>query len=193
MTDATREIKKQLRCDMLTKRRSLPTAWVTAQSEVIAATFSTWPIYLSAATVMFYLSMPDEPQTEQIILDALGRGKKVCVPLLGKTFGEMAAAWITDLDSLMTGRLGLKMPDPERSCIVAPADIDLIVVPGVAFDSRGNRLGMGAGYYDRFLEQKERCTLLGLAWSCQNIDKVPSEPHDIRMHYLLTEKGLLSY
>jgi 5-formyltetrahydrofolate cyclo-ligase len=183
--------KQRLRLDMLKARRSLSAAAVAAGSERIAAHFCAWPAYLSAATVMFYLAMPDEPQTDRMISDALARGKQVCVPLLKASYGEMAAARIENLDDLITGRLGLKMPDPARARIVAAAAIDLVVVPGVAFDPSGNRVGMGAGYYDRFLVEN-RGILVGLAWSSQVTGNLLCDGHDIRMHYLLTEGGFLT-
>lgn len=186
------EIKQQLRRDMREKRRSLSPQAVAAGSEQMAALFCSWPVYRKSATVMFYLAMPDEAQTEGMIRDALAKHKRVCVPLLGKKYGEMTAAEITGLDDLVTGKLGLKMPDPDKAQIMPPAAIDLVVVPAVAFDRSGNRLGMGAGYYDRFLPQAPRCIRLGLAWQFQLVDSLPAEDHDVRMQYLLNEGGFLS-
>ena len=101
----------------------------------------------------------------------------------------MSAVGIASLDELVVGKYGLKMPRRDKITFVAPDAIDVIVVPGVAFDWSGNRLGMGAGYYDRFFP-KTRCgVLLGLAWGFQVIEKVPGEVHDVRMQYLLTEEG----
>jgi 5-formyltetrahydrofolate cyclo-ligase len=138
---------------------------------------------------MFYVAMPDEAQTELLISDALKRGKRVYVPLLGEKYGEMSAAGIASLDELVVGKYGLKMPRRNKIIAVAPDAIDVIVVPGVAFDRSGNRLGMGAGYYDRFFP-KTRCdVLLGLAWEFQVVEEVPGEVHDVRMQYLLTEEG----
>ena len=84
------------------------------------------------------------------------------------------------------------MPKPDSEILGAGASLDLIVVPGVAFDRTGNRLGMGAGYYDRFFSRTSHSVRLGLAWDCQVVTAVPCEPHDIRMHYLLTETGIIA-
>lgn len=192
MQGALQEAKKRLRRDMLGRRRNLSAAEKAARSEQIANWFCAWPIYRASRTIMLYLEMPDEPQTELMIRDALSRGKRVCVPLLGKTYGEMAAAEITSLDDLIIGKLGLKMPNPDKARLVLATDIDLVVVPAVAFDRDGNRLGMGAGYYDRFLEQNHDSVLLGITWTCQLADNIPCEEHDIQMQYLLTEEGFLS-
>lgn len=192
MNGALQEAKQQLRRELRGKRRGLSVAQVAARSKQIAGHFCFWPFYQGARTVMFYLAMPDEPQTEAMIQDALRRGKRVCVPLLGEKYGEMTAALITSLDDLVTGKMGLKMPAPDKAEIISPADIDLVVVPAVAFDRDGNRLGMGAGYYDRFLTQSRDCLFLGITWACLLVDSLPHEEHDVRMQCLLTEEGFWS-
>ncbi|HMM21202.1 MAG TPA: 5-formyltetrahydrofolate cyclo-ligase [Selenomonadales bacterium] len=187
-----REEKKQLRQRMLTRRRGLPASAVLAGSAQIAAHLRDWPIYRRAGTVMLYLAMADEPQTEAMIEDARTAGKTVCVPMLRAEYGMMDAARIDGPDDLITGKLGLRMPDPAKAQLVSPGAIDLVVVPGVAFDAAGRRLGMGAGYYDRFLPQAERACRLGLAWSFQVAGAVPQGLYDVTMHYLLTEDGIIS-
>jgi len=166
-SDDVKKEKQRLRCDMRNKRSNLSPALVTEWSAQIADYFCAWPIYRQCESVMFYLAMKDEVQTDLMIKDALWRGKQVCVPLLGEKYGEMEAAGITSLDSLIVGKYGLKMPDPDRTKIIFPASIQMVVVPGVAFDREGNRLGLGAGYYDRFLPETVDSVLVGMAWSCQ--------------------------
>lgn len=192
MNRSLQEDKERLRRELLKKRRSLSAAEVASQSRQITGYFCCWPFYRGSKTVMFYLAMPDEPQTEFMIRDALRCGKRVCVPLLGEKYGEMSAALITSLDDLVTGKLGLKMPDPGKTEIISPDQIDLVVVPAVAFDRAGNRLGMGAGYYDRFLVRSPGCILLGVAWESLIMEQIPAEKHDIRMRCLLTEEGFWS-
>lgn len=103
----------------------------------------------------------------------------------------MTVAEITSLDDLVVGKYGLKMPAPEKSKDISPASLNLVVVSAVAFDRAGNRLGLGAGYYDRFLPEAGNSVLIGLAWECQLTDTLPNEPHDVRMQYLLTENSLI--
>jgi 5-formyltetrahydrofolate cyclo-ligase len=184
------EEKQRLRSEIRKRRRDLSPEQVNAWSRLIAEHFCSWSIYRSCRTVMFYLATADEVQTDLMISDALGRGKTVGVPLLGEKYGEMTAAEITSLDNLLVGKYGLKMPDPEKSKCISPAS--LVVVPAVSFDRSGNRLGLGAGYYDRFLPEAGSSVLIGLAWECQLTGELPNEPHDVRMHYLLTESGLIS-
>jgi len=187
------EEKQQLRRDILARRRSLSATEIAAKSQKLAEYFCTWPSYQACETVMFYLAMPDEAQADLLIADALKQGKKVCVPLLGAKYGEMNAVEIVSLDDLSVGKFGLRAPDSNKAKIIAPSLIDLVVVPAVAFDRQGNRIGMGAGYYDRFLAQvRVNTVLLGLAFTCQLAENLPSEEHDIRMQWLLTEDGFSS-
>lgn len=191
LQESLQEAKQRIRCDMRKKRRNLSAAQVAVWSQQIAACFCSWPVYQECETVMFYLAMPDEVQTDLLILDALRRGKRVCVPLLGENYGEMSAVEITSLDNLTVGKYGLKMPDPQKSNPILPASIHMVVVPAVAFDRAGNRLGLGAGYYDRFLTEAATSVLTGMTWGCQLTDQIPTEQHDIKMHYLMTENGLI--
>lgn len=174
---------------MLAKRRQLDRQWVECASQKILELLRDCEQYRQAETIMLYLSMPDEPQTDEIIQLAWSQGKKVCVPHLTDKFGIMEAASIHSLDDLVIGRLGLRLPDPSRLSIVDPKSIDYILVPGVAFDRNGQRLGMGAGYYDRFLSRTQ-AKLTGMAWSFQVVSQVPVAEHDIVLDYLLTEEGI---
>lgn len=184
--------KTSLRRKMLTVRRALTTVTVEKNSQCIAQHLYNSILYQQAKTIMVYLSMPDEPQTEKIIFHAWKNGKSVCVPYLRETPGWMDAALIKDMSELTEGRFGLKVPDPNRVCFIAPKDIDLILIPGVAFDIFGNRLGMGGGYYDRFLPQTSSAVLMGVCWQSCVLTSLPTAKHDRSVHYLLTETGILN-
>ena len=189
--ESLKEEKQRIRSDMRQRRRSLSAPQVNIWSQQIADFVCSWPVYQKSETVMFYLAMPDEVQTDLLIRDALLRRKQVCVPLLGEKYGEMAAAGITSLDDLIVGKYGLKMPDPGKSKRVLPASINMVVVPGVSFDREGNRLGLGAGYYDRFLSEATQSVLVGMTYEFQIIDKIPNEEHDVKMHCLISETGIM--
>jgi len=189
-SEAIKEEKQRIRCEMRKLRRNLPESLVTSWSKQIADYFCSWSIYQQCKSIMFYLAMPDEVQTEQMIKDALRLGKQVCVPLLGEKHGEMTAAEITSIDELIVGKYGLKMPNQETARLILPSSIQMVVVPAVAFDRNGNRLGLGAGYYDRFLPKAINSVLIGMTWECQLANILPDEEHDIKMQYLMTEHGL---
>ena len=183
--------KQELRSEFLRIRRAAAPAQREIWNRRIAELFAGWLIYQQCRSVMFYVATADETATAGLIEDALHRGKQVYAPLLGTQYGEMSAAAIKRPQDLVVGKYGLKMPPPDSATLAARESIDLIVVPGVAFDRTGNRLGMGAGYYDRFFSRTRHAVRLGLAWDCQVVAAAPYEPHDIRMHYLLTDAGLI--
>jgi 5-formyltetrahydrofolate cyclo-ligase len=97
---------------------------------------------------------------------------------------------ILSLDNLQSARFGLLEPERDVGLMVEPDDLDLVIVPGVAFDRRGNRLGFGGGYYDRFFE---RCnaTRVGLAYAFQVVDDIPAEDHDVKIDWLVTEDEVI--
>ena len=184
--------KQELRSEFLRIRRAVAPAQREIWNCRIAELLMSWPIYQQCRSVMFYVAMADETATAGLIEDALQRGKQVYAPLLGTQYGEMSAAAIKRPQDLVIGKYGLKMPPPDSATLAVGESIDLIVVPGVVFDRTGNRLGMGAGYYDRFFSWTRHTVRLGLAWDCQVVAEAPREPHDVRMHYLLTEAGLIT-
>lgn len=188
MTDSCNG-KRQIRSRILDLRRGLAEGVRQQSFAHIMQALAEWPLFQRSRTLMTYLSMPDEVPADPLIELAICLGKRVCVPLLENTYGIMSAAQIQSLAALKTSKFGLRAPDSEHVKRVAPAEIDLILVPAVAFDRSGNRIGFGAGYYDRFLPQAVKAVFLGLAWECQITEEIPYEPHDVRMHYLLTEKG----
>lgn len=184
-------VKSVLRKSLLSVRRQLPQATVTAGSRAICENILAWPLFQAAKTVMGYLAMPGEPLLDELLSVAIEAGKTVCVPLMGPIYGSMEAAAITSLDELVPGRLGVRMPDPSCARILSPALIDLVLVPGVAFDAGGSRLGMGAGYYDRFLAMAPQASLVGIAWTMQLVTTVPQAEHDILMHWIVTEDRVI--
>lgn len=112
-------------------------------------------------------------------------------PVVSKT-GEMSFYKPARLKTWRKRSLGFREPDPETAELVDPScNISLFLIPGLAFDRRGGRLGRGKGFYDRFLSQK-RAFKVGVAWSCQiHEEDLPEEKHDIRMDAIVTEKFIL--
>ena len=184
-------MKEQLRLELLAKRRMLDKKFITIQSDKMAKQFYSWPLYQSAKVIMLFLSMPDEPQMMNIIEHAWRQGKTVCVPHMRQRFGVMDAARIDSMDGLVRGRFNLMVPDPTKLNLVNPGMIDLIVVPAVAYDYDGNRLGMGAGYYDRFIPHALKAVLIGAIWSIQLVDRVPTGQYDQSVNYLLMEDAII--
>lgn len=182
--------KNTLRQELLANRRALPAAWIAEHSATAIEHIACWPIFKESHSVMLFLSMPDEPQMDNLIRIALQQNKRVCVPALGSVYGQMEGAVIQGLDDLVVGKLGLRMPNIAKTSIINPTELDFILVPGVAFDIAGNRLGMGAGYYDRFLLRSSNALTAGIAWHFQLVSSLIAEEHDIPVNYIISEQEI---
>jgi 5-formyltetrahydrofolate cyclo-ligase len=145
--------------------------------------------FLSAKRLALYSPIRNEVATEQIFMAALRAGKRVFYP---RVSGEdLVFAAVSHLDQFVTGAFGVAEPISDHC--VGTADLDLIVVPGVAFSAPGFRLGYGRGYYDRKLESKSSETAsLGLAFDLQLCDLLPIEEHDQRLDFIVTETKFIS-
>ena len=137
---------------------------------------------------MFYVSLKDEVNTLGMIDEAIATGKKVCVPVVILHEKRLIAGGIRDrMQDLEKQHFGIYQPKPGRVEEVPLADIDLVVVPGVAFDRNNVRLGRGHGYYDRFLSSlSERTKAIGLAFDFQVVDHLPQDSHDIPVWKTIT-------
>jgi 5-formyltetrahydrofolate cyclo-ligase len=176
---------------LLAKRRKLDNEFIVSQSNKMAEVLYASPFYQQATIIMLFLSMPDEPQMMNMIEHAWAQGKTVCVPHMRTEFGIMDAAIIENGQGLVRGRFNLLVPDPAQLKLIDPALIDVIIVPAVAYDVHGNRLGMGAGYYDRFIPQASKAICIGAIWSSQIVDQVPVDQYDRPVHYLLSENEMI--
>jgi len=134
-----------------------------------------------AQVVMFYVSLKDEVDTLMMIDEAIGTGKRVCVPVILKEEKKLIAAEIKDRkEDLERQHFGICQPKAGKVREVPLRDIDLVIVPGVAFDKKNVRLGRGHGYYDRFMRCLPASTkTIGLAFDFQVVDRLPQDPHDV--------------
>lgn len=186
-------MKKELRGQLLKQRNTLPVDYIRQASQTIQDTLLGLPVFQNAETVMAYISMGSETYTNGIIEHLLQIGKRVALPYLHKQPGKMEASEVRDLEQeLILGKFNTRVPKPEFFRPLDPKDIDLIVVPAVAFDVRGNRLGYGGGYYDRYLKQiTPETVLLGINFSVQVLDELPAYPHDMPVDIIVHEKGMI--
>jgi 5-formyltetrahydrofolate cyclo-ligase len=159
----------------------------TAKSREIGERLFAVPEFESARIVMFFVSFRSEVETGPMIRRALTSGKRVILPKVkGK---DLALFEIRDFENdVSPGAWGI--PEPVTSLPVDLAEIDLIVVPGVAFDGRGNRLGYGAGFYDRLLTAFTKTTV-ALAFESQIMPRIHADPHDVPVKKIVTEKRIL--
>lgn len=184
--------KQQLRKHYKQLRQQLTSAKVQAHSAQIAATLFDTPFWKESNTIMLYLSFQNEVQTDQIYQQGWMEHKTMLVPICSAQDGIMELSILTSLQQLVTNRYGIRELPESAQQIVSPQTIDLCLIPGIAFDAYGNRLGFGAGYYDRYLAKlNPDIPRIALAHSCQ-IDSgmLPTDLYDLPMHYMLTECGL---
>ncbi|OQA15200.1 MAG: 5-formyltetrahydrofolate cyclo-ligase family protein [Firmicutes bacterium ADurb.Bin356] len=177
--------KAALRKLMQNELRSMDVEGVKAKSEAACLKMFEHPAYKLSKLIFCYRAMTHEADTEDIINKAISDGKRIAYPyIMGSS--NMVALEPADSDAWETGVLGLKMPNPARSRLIAPGDFDLAIIPGLAFDANGGRLGRGAGYYDRFLK-KTGAMRIGFCFSFQVVAQVPIEAHDTLMQSLVTD------
>lgn len=184
------DAKNVMRRAFLAKRRALPADFIREKSALIAARLMLLPQFAEAEVVMCYSAMRDEVQTYGIIKRALKEGKKVCIPYI-RGAGLMDAAQVKDMADLTEGTFGILTVRQDRLRAVDPADISAVVLPGVAFGRRGERLGMGAGFYDRFLPKARRAAFLAPAFSCQIGEGIPVMPYDCFADFIITEDEII--
>ena len=131
---------------------------------------------------MAYMAMPSEPDLGQVIEEVLAQGKTLLLPRC-EPGDRLTARLVTSTEGLTPGVFGIPEPGPELP-EADPETIDLVLVPGMAFDREGRRLGRGKGYYDRFLSTCPGRTM-GVCW--RTVEEIPTEDHDIRMDAVVTE------
>ena len=161
-------------------------------SREIIARCMALPEYQRAQTVLFYLDVRSEVRTRNDLDKALASGKKIVVPYC--VDGELELFHLEQTDELSVGMYRILEPKPELRTVAAKkvdvSEIDMIIVPGVAFDRRGGRTGHGKGYYDKMLEHARPDTpLIALAFECQLFDEIPMQDHDVFMDKVITEKA----
>ena len=167
-------------------------------SRVICAQFVAHPIYQQAKTVMWYSHCRTEVRTQQALLGELATGKRTVIPYCTideQGHNKLGLWWLEDFAELEPGMWGILEPPQHRwgelEKEIPPEQIDCVMVPGVAFDRNGGRLGNGAGYYDRLLKSVRTDTvLIGVCFESQLFKQVVIEAHDVTMDFVMTEKAL---
>ena len=174
---------------MLARRRALAetevqSAGLLAQRALIATSE-----FADAQIVGLYAPVHNEVETADVMRAALDSAKIVLFPVVCPSGLEFRR--IDDPSALRRGAFNI--PEPDAACPVhLPGEADLIVIPGVAFDQSGRRIGYGKGYYDRALHQLEgKGRLVGLCYDFQIVDEIPGEPHDVRMDMIITERRVI--
>jgi 5-formyltetrahydrofolate cyclo-ligase len=180
-------VKAKIRKQALDARVKLTPEQRKVMSAEIEEKLFGMPEYRAASIVMFYASFQSEVETHHMIRRALAEGKRVVLPKVkGK---ELQLFEIKSFDhDVLPGAWGI--PEPEEGVRVELKDIGLIVAPGAAFDEQGNRIGYGAGFYDKLLPLYKGRTV-ALAFELQIVPDAPAGLHDIPMQMIITEKRVI--
>lgn len=182
-------MKKKLKNEVILKREFLPKEELLRKSAEIKEKLFSLDEFKDSKTVMFYMSIKNEVYTHDMVKEALA-SKKVAVPVVDNANGEIFPSEIKSFSELSVGTLGILEPKMEFMRKLPPEEIDLIIVPGIAFDCRGHRIGYGKGCYDKLLK-KTKAIRVGLALELQIINEVPKEAHDVPMDKIITEKRII--
>ncbi len=181
--------KEALRQSVRQKINQLSSEDKAAQSNVIRLKIKELSGFKQSRMLLVYISTSMEVDTSGLIRDCFEKGMKIVVPKVSPTSRILTLREIQSLgdDQLEMGSFGILEPVDQKTNEVAVGDIDCVVVPGLAFDTSGNRLGRGKGYYDRLLSSlSPGVCRIGLAFDCQYVNMVPTEPHDIPVQIVLT-------
>lgn len=182
-------IKNVLRKEMRGKRQALPRNLYADKSQKIAHTLLELREYKDAKSVLFYVSTPEEVDTHFPIQEALKQGKNVFAPKVKNE--NLWICPVNQFEDLKPGTFGILEPcEPTKP--KHPEEIDLIIVPGLAFDEHGHRIGYGKGHYDRLLKVVKGFKV-GLAFQEQMIEKVPNEEHDVPLNLLITDQNTFTF
>jgi 5-formyltetrahydrofolate cyclo-ligase len=182
------ERKKILRAEMREKLRNFPKEQRARASEQLTEALISSFWWGQAKSVALFSARWDEPDLSALWNRARAEGRNTLFP---KVAGEHLEFYqVNQSHQLREGSFGLLEPDPDFCLCVKAAEVDLVLVPGLAFDRRGFRLGRGKGYYDRFLSQPNfKGRALGLFFDLQEVSEVPTEPHDRALSGIFTERG----
>ena len=185
--------KRELRRAALAQRDAMPSEEAQAASRAIWECLRALPEFDRARCVMFFANFGSEVRTLPMIEEALGLGKWVVLPIADVKTRELDLREVRDLRlDMAPGVWGIPEPRKNQCRLVRPAEIDLVVAPGVAFDEAGGRLGYGGGFYDgflsRFAQERPDALVIGIAFELQIVEKVPTQPSDVTIPLILTEQ-----
>ena len=182
--------KRSIRSHFLAERKSRSSQICADSSSEIQRHFMCSGLFRDARCLALYSAIHNEVSTDEIVEHALDNDKSLVFPrVIGE---ELEFVVIESPSELVPGAFGVKEP---KGCSLVPVEnIDLVVVPGVAFDKRGHRLGYGRGYYDRALTKcQSRCVKVGFAYDFQLVEKLPATDYDETLSVLITESQTLNF
>lgn len=169
-------------------RRALSAAARSAADAVLCRRIAALNCFQNARTLLAYAAFGGEADLSALLAEAVQQGKTVAYPICGAGFTLTAA--VPGPDGWEVGTYGIRTPIPERAQLLPPEALDLVLVPCTAFDAACRRVGMGKGYYDRYLPRCRNAVLLGTAFEAQRVEQAAVDAHDQRLDGFVTEEGI---
>lgn len=178
--------KKELRKQMLARRRALSEAESAERSAQVCRRLADSELFREAEDICLYMPINREVDVTLLIDEARAAGKRVWIP---KVMGEEMIFNAYDADLLVEG--GFHIMESTSQEVLEPGARTLVVMPGSIFDLAGNRIGYGGGFYDRYLEKYPQCRTAAVCYDFQIVEHIPAEAHDIRPEYIFSETQTL--
>lgn len=184
--------KAAIRKEVLSKRKEIDSLSRNKKDLLIKQALFSIPEFRTADTIFYFASFGSEVSTLPQIEERLETGKRIILPVVDKKAKGLRLYEIKSLSELSPGVMGILEPSVREGRETDINCADFVVMPGVAFDLNCNRIGYGAGYYDKLLScLKKQVPLVAIAYEEQIVERVPTEPHDIKVHRIITDKRII--
>lgn len=184
-------MKKRIRKELLEKRKKISKKEIIEKSKKIKEKLFEIKEFKQASTILFYVSYDNEVYTHDMIKECISKNLKVIVPVSVKKTRSLILSELKSWDDLETGSYGILEPKKDKINEIPLDKIDIIIVPGVGFDTCGCRIGHGKGYYDILLKKAKKVLFVGLSFEIQIVDEIPTNSHDFPVHIIITENRLI--
>ena len=187
-------MKKEFRKKVINLRKEKDKDFIRHNSDIITDKLLQMDCIKNAKTIMLYLDFNNEVCTDNLITKLMAMRKIVASPITLMDERKLIPSQITDLkNGIQYGAYNIREPKPEYSPVIDVKELDVVIVPAVAYDKDCYRLGYGGGFYDRFLENlREDAITIGIAFDLQIFDEIPKEAHDSQLDYIVTESTILT-
>lgn len=185
-------MKSKIRKEINGIRDSTPDSELDEKSEKIGDNLYKTSEFMNAKTILFYVSTRSEVRTKQMIKDSMKLGKRIAVPSTDMKKHMICSFELKDFENeLAPGAFGVLEPKKDVCNEVPIGEIDLIIVPGTAFDRKGDRIGYGRGFYDKLLSSLKDVKTIGLAYDFQVVQQIPEDEHDVKVDMIVTDSEII--
>ncbi len=184
-------MKDLLRKELIKKRKNVPKSEIYNKSQLIEKNLFRMYEFKSSKKILFYISYDNEVYTHDMIKKSISINKKIIVPISDVIKKNLILSKLDRWEELEKGSYNILEPIRKNEKEILLDSINLIIVPAIGFDIKGNRLGHGLGYYDKLLKKSNIATHIGLAFEFQIIDHIQIEKHDIPVDMIITEKRII--